>query len=252
MAYFEITNVTTKSFDFTLADLQYPFISEHYSSVILKIDGSIVAQITPIGMTEIYAYSFTLSYDFDDLGDFVSGKEYNFSVTAYTANGTPNDVSDDTAWTIKTQDGKDYLTVKIPYPAGNTNISLWTWNEYPSAYDAITQKTATTNFSRKTWDAIVDKVVDVLHNGLDRSWDIGYASVSDTKMSSSDKELTAIRFNSVRNNIELAGNHPDIGIGKIPNSDIPHPVYPGDYVLGEYFLTLTNYINDCIKVLNNK
>lgn len=251
MAYFTITNVTNKSFDFTLAELQYPFTSEHYSSVILKIDGNIVAQITPVGMTEIYAYSFTLSYDFNDLGDFDSGKSYDFSVTAYTTNGTPNDVSDDTAWTIKTQDGKDYLTVKIPYPAGNINISLWTWEGWTSSYNAITQKKATTDFSHKTWNEIVDKVVDVLHNGLNSSWDIGYATVGDTKMLiSSDRELTAIKFNSVRNNIELAGK--DIGIGKIPNSDIPHPVYPGDKVLGEYFLTLTNYINDCIKVLNNK
>ena len=249
MAYFSITNVTDKSFDFTLADLQYPFTSEDYSRVILYIDGQMVALITPIGMTEIYAYAFTLSYNFDDLGDFDSGDECNFSVTVYTTNGTPNDFSDDTAWKIPTQpNGNIYVkTITIPYPSGNVSISPWTWKDWTSSYNAITQNKPTIEFSHKAWDAIVSKVMDVLQNGLDRSWDNTYATLSDTKMFL-DRNLTAIRFNSVRNNIELVGVH--IGIGKISNSDIPHPVYPGDKVYGEYFLTLTNYINECINILN--
>ena len=244
MAYFEITNVTTKSLDFTLADLQYPFISDHYISVILKIDGELVAQITPIGMTEIYAYGFTLSYNFDDLGDFDSGDKCNFSVTVYTKDGN--------AWNIPTTPGGNIYvkTITIPYPSGNVSITPWTWEDWTTSYNAITQKKATTDFSYRTWNEIVSKVIDVLHNGVNRSWDNGYATSADTKMSSAiGKELTAIRFNSVRNNIELVGVH--IGIGKISNSDIPHPVYSGDKVLGEYILTLTNYINKCIKTLNN-
>ena len=149
---------------------------------------------------------------------------------------------------------------------GSTVMRKWDWNDSPGscneqgyaaarasetrdAYDAVVNKTATTNFSRYVWYDLVDIVFELKKNTT-TGWDEDYANIGNTKSLNADRELTAVAFNSLRNNLELAGLH--VGLAKIPDGTgavagtIPHPVKTGDKVYGHYFITLTDYINACI------
>lgn len=139
-----------------------------------------------------------------------------------------------------------------------TMDSSWHWDssngsatdqQTKDAYTAITSKGNTKNFSYKVWNDMVDKVKAMIDSNNLFYWDSGYANYANTRMSESDKELTAIRFNSLRNNLELVGKTANVNIGQIPNSSIPHPVYTGDKVYGNYFITLADYMNRCIEKL---
>jgi hypothetical protein len=91
---------------------------------------------------------------------------------------------------------------------------------------------------------MVDKVKEIMDEAVGW-WDSAdYATYYDTKFNSSPYELTAVMFNSLRNNIEIAGNT-DAYIGLGHKTGIG-PVSSGDYVYGDYFLTLAEYINECI------
>lgn len=130
-----------------------------------------------------------------------------------------------------------------------------------ASYNAITGVGAgrnTLNFSRKVWNDMVAKVREIVDNST-KLWDGNYASYSATRFTFDPYELTAVMFNSLRNNLELAGISSKIGLEKIPNAPdpdnayqgtIPHPVSSGDPVYGHYFITLTNYMNDCIDKIN--
>ena len=122
-------------------------------------------------------------------------------------------------------------------------VDAWSWSDSngsasasqtSSAYNAIRNKGKLSNFSYLVWNDMVDKVKEVQEaKGVE--WKTKYASYNATKMSSSDKRLTAIRFNSLRYNI---GFYYSTGI-----SD----VYKGDTVYGSYFITLANCINNWIE-----
>lgn len=140
---------------------------------------------------------------------------------------------DDAPYSIK---NKINITVKSNKPA------LWSWSasngsattsQTQSAYTAITNKTATTNFSYLVWNDMVDKVKAAL-DCVGESWDSTYATYENTKMSSSDKILTATRFNSLRFNI---GSHEATGIADKSKDE---------YVYGEYFTILTDKLNTWI------
>ena len=148
-------------------------------------------------------------------------------------------------------------TLNISYAEGTVTISKWSWNasngsasatETIAAHSAIVNKSATTNFSHLVWEDMVDKVWEII-KAKTNWWDENYASLSDTKYlpqnSDGKYELTAVAFNSLRNNIELIGNRSDVlgrktGIGVVYAKDTDFPVKAG------YFTTLTDYINDCI------
>lgn len=121
-------------------------------------------------------------------------------------------------------------------------IDYWYWDssngsattaQTKRAYAAITGYGATTDFSYKVWNDLVDKIYEA-KQAAGFSWNAKYASLSDTKMSSSDKVLTATRFNSARYNV---GIHVSTGITD---------VYSGDPVYGWYFETITDSLNEWI------
>lgn len=120
-------------------------------------------------------------------------------------------------------------------------LSTWLLYALPGVYNE------TNLFSYQVWNDMVEKVAEI-RGAMGWSWDEYYANKDDTKMLYGDYHLYANRFNSLRNNIEIVGDD-YLGIGLIPNSKIPHPVYPGDDVLFSYFTTLTDYMNDCIDLL---
>lgn len=133
-----------------------------------------------------------------------------------------------------------------------TTVTKWDWfgvngdawaEETMAAYNAVVNKKATTDFSRWVWNDMVAKVYEIAMAST-KYWDSHYASRYDTLINKSPCELTAVKFNSLRNNIELVGNY--VGLGYRTGIGV---VAPGDVVYGEYFITLTNYMNACIDKL---
>ena len=78
-----------------------------------------------------------------------------------------------------------------------------------------------------------DKVMEVL-DAIGDSWNNHYASYNSTRMTSSNKTLTAARFNSLRYQI---GSHESTEINEVS---------AGDTVYGWYFTTLANKLNSWI------
>lgn len=124
------------------------------------------------------------------------------------------------------------------------SISLWSWSksngsataaQTQTAYSAVTGKGRLDNFSYLVWNDMVDKVLEVL-NAKGGSWSSAFASAAATKMTSTDKLVTAVRFNSLRYNIDL---HSSTGIGSVSK---------GDMIYGSYFPTLTDHINSWISL----
>ena len=143
-------------------------------------------------------------------------------------------------------------------------IAKWDWyssngdnadaSQTISAYNAVNGTgigRSTQNFPHEVWNDMVDKVGEIIEK-VSGYWDTDYASYDET-MSVADENgeyvLTAVMFNSLRNNLEIAGYYDQYcglgyktGIGAV-NS--------GDTVYGDYFATLTDYMNYCIDVIND-
>ena len=88
-------------------------------------------------------------------------------------------------------------------------VSAWSWSssngtasasQTKAAYTALTNNGSTSDFSYLVWNDMCSKVIEI-ENAAGLTWSTKYASYADTKMSSSDKVLTATRFNSLRYNI---------------------------------------------------
>lgn len=149
--------------------------------------------------------------------------------------------------------GSDSGTIDFyvePPGTSSPTIEKWSWTssnggasstQTRNAYNAVVNKTAVTNFSHIVWNDMVDKVKDIMDEAVGW-WDGTYATYSNTRFNASPYELTADMFNSLRNNIEIAGNS-YLGLGYKTGID---KVNSGDKVYGDYFLTLADYINDCI------
>ena len=129
------------------------------------------------------------------------------------------------------------------------DVTPWSWFdsngsataiETTRAYNAITNKGATTQFPQYVWHDLVGIVFELIKNTT-KKWDETYLSYESTYDDNGKKELSADMFNSLRNNLELVGTFVGLGyrtgIGK---------VNAGDKVYGHYFITLTDYINACI------
>lgn len=122
------------------------------------------------------------------------------------------------------------------------SATYWSWTrsngsasayQTSSAYTAITSKGYTSSFSYLVWNDLVNKVNELI--GLSGgTWDSYYLSLSSTRMSSYDLEMTARRFNSLRNNINF-----------YVNTGLP-VVNQGDVIYGSYFITFANAINNWI------
>lgn len=121
-------------------------------------------------------------------------------------------------------------------------VSAWNWSasngtatasQTKTAYDALINKGALSDFSYRVWNDMCSKVIEI-ENAAGLTWSTKYASYADTKMSSSDKVLTATRFNSLRYNI---GRSYSTGINEVAS---------GDTVYAWYFTTLARCMNEWI------
>lgn len=136
-------------------------------------------------------------------------------------------------------------TLNISAPTSTTTVNKWSWydsngsadaDETYASYLAVVNKEITTNFFHEVWNDLVKKVDDTLRaNGIE--WDTTYAPYDNTLMPSYPYELTADMFNSLRNNLKFVY---DSGISKVE---------PGDDVLGSYFTTLAQSMNNAIDEL---
>lgn len=126
-----------------------------------------------------------------------------------------------------------------------TPVEKWSWStsngsatssQTSAAYRAVVNNTSVSNFSYLVWNDMVDKVMEIIYY-LGGRWYNDYLSYGNTLMTSSDKTLTAKRFNSLRYNI---GSRYSTGINEVST---------GDPVLGSYFITLADCINDWIDTL---
>ena len=139
----------------------------------------------------------------------------------------------------------------------SVNIEKWDWSKSNGKataddYDAVRSTffvyvnpiiyCETTRFSHKVWNDMVDKVWELLEVTT-KWWITDYTTYSGAKMESSPYELTADKFNSLRNNLDSVCkylNIPITGIGKVYSYSKNYPV------LFSYFTTITNTINNCI------
>lgn len=169
------------------------------------------------------------------------GSDTNFQITYNVTAGTTYYI-----W-VKSYDGTDTgtTTLYIVPPAATTVVEKWSWtksnnnataSQTQKAYTAITNKGYVTDFSYIVWNDLVDKVKEIL-DATGGSWDASYTTFAAAKMTSSDKTLTAAKFNSLRYNI---GSHYSTGIAE---------KIPGDYVYGWYITTLAECINGWIDSL---
>lgn len=151
-----------------------------------------------------------------------------------------------------TYQGSNYTTGTIICPEWNFTVyyyfygpalvSKWSWSasngsatasQTSAAYSAVNNKGKTSAFSYLVWNDMVDKVKAIL-DAIGESWNSSFASYSNTRMSSSDKNMTAVRFNSLRYNIGLR-----YSTGITTRSK-------GDVIYGSYFITLASCINGWI------
>lgn len=224
MAYISYDNITTNSAEITVTGLQvvnYKRIFYFYLDDDYKGSRSLAAK----SEDDVY-------FTFRNLS---AGTSYNIKVSVFKVVSGQDD-----EWLTNIEDS--FQTEEIP-------VLPWTWDdcqtiegdvgeasdlETMSAYSAITKQMETTEFSYKVWDDLCAKTREVRTARGSSSWRSDFLSYSDTLMSSSDKILTAERFNSLRINI---GSMQDV-------SSIPYPVVKGGEVYGSYFTTLTNALND--------
>lgn len=124
-------------------------------------------------------------------------------------------------------------------------VSKWSWSssngsasasQTSRAYSAVRDKGETGDFSYLVWNDLVDKVNELVE-ASGGSW--RGTSLSATKMSYSDKKITATRFNSLRDN--MARYHSF-------SSWIPS-VSKGNIVYGSYFINIVSEINSWVDEL---
>ena len=128
------------------------------------------------------------------------------------------------------------------YATTTGSVESWSWkksngsataNETELAETVIKNQGPVSDFSYKVWNDIVKKAKDAI-GSRGGSWIATYASYEDTKMKSDDNIMTATRFNSVWWNL---GHYVETGLGSTPKQ-------PGDIIKGEYFIKLTQAINN--------
>lgn len=173
--------------------------------------------------------------------DGTSGPGDNFAITYNVTAGTTYYV-----WVCESY-GESTGTIElyVQPPEKTISITKWSWtasngnasaSQTQAAYSAVVNKTAVTNFSYLVWNDLCDKVKEIL-DATGGSWDSTYATYANTKMTSSNKTLTATKFNSLRYNI---GSHYSTGIADVASNDD---------VLGSYFTKLASCINGWIDTL---
>lgn len=134
--------------------------------------------------------------------------------------------------------------------SSGVTVSKWDWrqsngqastSQTRSAANSLIAGGEISNFSYLVWNDMVDKVKDIIDAAESSWWTSTTAGATltyaNTKMTPSNKILTAARFNSLRYNI---GARQSTGISKVNT---------GDVVYASYFTALTTAMNNWIDKL---
>ena len=221
---------------------------------------------------QTYVYSFTFPYDgnFDLVGfntvdcvvclttnpwfNYESGDPYDYNDDCWDDGVNHNlslnvDIEKNTTYYLfcrgydETVSG--YCEIDFQIFAYQSSIAKWDWyssngsasaNVTLNSYYALNKDNPTSDFSHLVWNDMVDKVMRIIES-TGNTWWSEYSSYYDTKMHSKPYELTADMFNSLRYNI-----------GARYSTRI-NEVSPGDCVYADYFITLTNCMNEWIDTL---
>jgi hypothetical protein len=190
---------------------------------------------------------------------YQSGSTWTFTInnlvedTDYVLNGRCSATGEISyAYNIKSE-GLPFHTLS------SVSVASWDWDaanatanpnpatqaQTQAARNACRGKTAVSNFSWKVWNDLVYKVSEVRVAGGKSEWNNYYGLTRDqTLMTSSNKTLTAVRYNSLRYNIG--------SVFEVPDSKKIAEVSRGDNVEGtKHFLNfVTNYLNAYIDDIN--
>lgn len=199
------------------------------------------------GSTDTYGYlSTSTTWDSSSRApnsylknDDDSGTDNNFSITYNVTAGTTYYAY--VRLYSATTSGSTTFCVTPP-----SGISKWNWNgsngsatatSTSAAYNSLHTGGNVADFSYVVWNDMCDKVQEIL-NYIGTTWSTYYGlTLVQTKMSSSDKTLTAARFNSLRYNV---GSRYTTNIQEVKK---------GDTVYASYFTTLATKINEWIDTL---
>lgn len=122
-------------------------------------------------------------------------------------------------------------------------VTDWDWNisngsatasQTKAAYEAITNNGYLSDFSYKVWNDMVNKVNNAV---TDRSgsWNTTYGTLAETLMTTSDKAMTAKRFNALWWNL-----------GQYVSTGLSSARVKGEVVMGNYFVLMAAAINKAI------
>lgn len=126
------------------------------------------------------------------------------------------------------------------------SVLAWDWNksngaasaqQTQQAYQAITQSGYLSNFKYTVWNDMVDKTVQII-DARGVTWNSDYGTVASTKMTASDTEMTAQRFNAIWWNLSHF-----VTVSGAKKALV------GDIIYGSYFIALTNAMNKSIPTL---
>lgn len=161
----------------------------------------------------VITWNSALNYD----GRYASGSRVSFEIASYLL------------WSWSAANGSFNASA----------AATATLTQLNDAYTAITQHGKTTAFSWHIFNDLCHWVADLLSEA-GGTWSDNYAALSGTYMTSSDKALTAIRWNSLSYNAQRAGS----ALGKTISFTARSK---GDTVLGSYFTALVNNLNSAIE-----
>lgn len=123
------------------------------------------------------------------------------------------------------------------------SVAAWDWNASNgsataqatrAAYQAITNKGKLSDFSYLVWNDMVSKTKQIL-DSRSVAWNSDYGTTSESMMTTSDKKITARRFNAVWWNLS-----------HLVTVSGAHKMSPGDRIYGAYFTALTTAMNKSI------
>ncbi len=122
-------------------------------------------------------------------------------------------------------------------------VDPWDWSasngtasaaQTRAAYQAVTNQGKLSEFSYLVWNDMVSKVKQII-DARSTTWNSDYGSINATNMTSSDRAITALRYNALWWNLS---HFVTVSGGK--------RVAQGDKILGSYFTALTNAMNKSI------
>lgn len=179
---------------------------------------------------------------YNDSSTTVVNQDYSVSGSSFSK--TYKNLSPNTRYAINVRVDGSWLGAD-EFTTDKPAVSKWSWSssngtasaaQTKAAYDALINKGPLSDFSYRVWNDMCGKVIEI-ENALGQTWSTKYAQYTDTKMTTSDKSLTAKRFNSLRYNI---GRSYSTGINEVAS---------GDTVYAWYFTTLARCMNSWIDQL---